>query len=1263
MCEELAEAQPTVASAQRYGTPGQKQHGIDIIVEHHNGDISVIQCRRIQILTPANLAAAADDYLEGKWAARSVGLIVATSASAARTEVREEELKQRQRLKEHNQTFELWDQHRLSKLLRKQPDLVLRFFGADILRAFLPHEARADETQRVLDAQADATQLVLDAVKRLPIQGRAQPAAADPGAMTDDALLALTLVGGTLRPELQEVLEELRGHNATAAGQLARYIGDDLQRAVRLTRSPQPWVEQHGWEIHNALGQLAITAGEFADALGAFQRAEQVAPDKLRALMLMRARDAAKLSGDGHLADELLQRARDQDENLLSVRLVDAEAEPDAADRLHALDELTPQTDRERSAVDRARVDALISLEHLEDALAVCQQMLDRNPASMPALDRRAGLTMHMASRDVGALDAHEAGLRQAAQDSLALRDRLAGSNRAGETGAVLARAAEANVLLGNAEEARRIVGLATEAERSTRESRRLLAQALMHARQPHEALALLGDEADWDDADRQLAARALALHDDHAARVRATEVAAPLLNDPNLGPGAGFAVLVAAAEDVQLPWPDEQYDRLAAEQPVVAAHLRAERLGQEGREEEADQLLARYADDPDVLGSLAVRALDAGNIARGLAQARALVSKTGRPEDKMLLARALHEAGELAELRPLLNGLAGDPAHPVRSRSRAFAALSQAVAPGDFAQLAEISQRWIAAVPDDTEAVWQRVYALANLARHEDAYELIDRYGLEPQDEQRAYLIGAVFTRVLPPLEAARRIAALSDEFDRTDERLEALFLMTAIGTSENADEDLRARIGDSLNAFHESFPDSTILKRFTVDEDNPEGIIELLRSMTDADDEARRRKIMDDIDAGDTAVCLLAQMVGKDVGEVLLRLPLLPEAYGSPALTAVERESAQTALAAPVVWDPTSATVLGLLDMQVREAVLKAFPGSVISQSSLSQCDYAAVQISDADEELTMSLRDGEIHTAVITGAELEHKRAALRAARALAIQLGVVTDKDATQPDPLDDVIDDDPRASALNTWPTTISIARRRGLPIYSDDRYLRVLARREGLQSFGTDALLDVLLRDGRVDAALIKAARMTLLRRGAVGLRPTGVEAAVLAAETGDELHGFWPAALRDTAGWRNDPDERLRQWLRFLFEIYSRSPDRLPEWTAHVLACARQAIPGHRLEFFARVLLLYALFLGEHASTPREQRAWIAALLDALRSTPAKTKSPGFSDLVEATIQLAWNAGRKGGSQFRRWTLFRVVRQLKFPLDTEVLGRMWPYC
>ncbi len=487
-------------------------------------------------------------YLDGEWAARSIGLILATSASGARTEVREEEIKQRQRLKEHNKTFELWDQHRLSKLLTKQPDLVLRFFGADILRAFLPHEAQANETQRVLDAQADATQLVLGAVKRLPIQGRTQPAAADPGSTSDDALLALTLVGGTLRPELQEVLEDLRGHNATAAGQLARYIGDDLQRAVRLTRSPQPWVEQHGWTIHNALGQLAITAGEFADALGAFQRAEQVAPDDTRALMLMRARDAAKLSGDGHLADELLQRARDHDKNLFAVRLV-AEAEPDAADRLRALDELKPQTDRERSAVDRARVDALISLERLEDALAVCQQMLDCNPASMPALDRRAGLTMHLASRDVGALDAHEAGLRQAAQDSLALRDRLAGSNRADETGAVLARAAEANVLLGHAEEARRIVGMATDAERSTRGSRRLLAQALMHARQPHDALALLGDQADWDDADRQLAARALALHDDHAARVRATELAGPLLNDPDLGPGAGFAVLVAAAE------------------------------------------------------------------------------------------------------------------------------------------------------------------------------------------------------------------------------------------------------------------------------------------------------------------------------------------------------------------------------------------------------------------------------------------------------------------------------------------------------------------------------------------------------------------------------------------------------------------------------------------------------------------------------------------------------------------------------------------
>lgn len=86
-----------------------------------------------------------------------------------------------------------------------------------------------------------------------------------------------------------------------------------------------------------------------------------------------------------------------------------------------------------------------------------------------------------------------------------------------------------------------------------------------------------------------------------------------------------------------------------------------------------------------------------------------------------------------------------------------------------------------------------------------------------------------------------------------------------------------------------------------------------------------------------------------------------------------------------------------------------------------------------------------------------------------------------------DDLARVLDEDMPLPLL-TWAATLAVARRLDLPIFSDDRYVRLSARQMGLPAFGTVALLDVLADRRIISDDLREVARKRLLASRAVGL-------------------------------------------------------------------------------------------------------------------------------------------------------------------------------
>ena len=1262
LCLRLAERDGEVEYAAPYGVRGQNQQGIDVLLRLSGGNYRLIQCRRIERLTPQGIAGAVHDFLQGQWADEAQEFVLATSASATRAELQDEIATQSKRLADQGVSFVVWDEDLFSRKLKEHGDLVLDFFGRAWRDAFLPELATegftASDRSMMTAAQAleDLSARLEATVSRQPVSNETPLVDQSFAPDTAEQLLDAALSPEVLAPDLTSVFNDLRAVSSREAAQLLAYVRDDPRRARGLIRTPQPWVEKGSAGLWNALGMLAVAAGDWRDAEQAFLRAEQRAAADERAVLLMRARDAAEADDRHEDAEAHYMRARELDPEVVAVRLAEIRQLDTPDERLGQLDALSPRNARETAAVACARVDSLVAAERLDAALAATNEILSDEPDSLVALDRRSGVAHLIATRALAdGRDPDRSALRLAAEDSLRLRRLLSQRNRAAESGQLLARAAECRALASDFTDAVALVKQATEQESQHRPVRRALAQAALYARAPDVALTVLGDDDDnWDRDDRLIAARILALLDTTDAHRRVTELATPLLDDPDRREPAALAMLTAAAWDADVEWPEHAAEILAEIHPAAVAHLRAERLILEGRTDDADQLLQAHADDVDVLRALVDRALDSERWGRALTLAERLVSSTNRGEDRMRRAQALYGVGQTDKVRQELASLASDPSQPAALRKRAFGTLSAQLPGNDFAALEALTREWLQALPDDRDALWQQAFALARLARHEDALALLEEHRFEPDRSNEARLAAEIYFRALPGLEATRRIAALSDRFERSDEGLEALVLFSSARTQEEADSVLRERIADTYRTFPERFPGSKAIQAFTVPEDDPEAIVTLFEEQLARRDDSELRAAESRVGNGEGPVAVLAALAGRHITEILPLLIGLPLGYGNPELDERELEHAFAAIGGPAVWDPTSLAIVAGLPKATRELILARLPGSAVANSTLQDCDTAEGRIDDRDEQHLVGRGESGLQLTVIEGPQIDRLRAAVTGSLELARTLTPLPDSDPGEPDPLDDIVNaDEVDNTAFNSWPATISAARRRGIPVYSDDRFVRVTALREKLEAFGSLAVLTALREREDLNEKQLAELRLRLLNSGALGLRPTGGELAHLARDHDWEPWGRWLNALADRLGWRNEPDARLRECLGFLSAVWKDRPDLLDVWTARVLDCAQQALDWHTHEFFARVALLYT-WIGAVPAPWSERVAFGTALLRSIRAAPTHLGIAQFEYPVEHAIELALEALP---SRSVRAELFRfIVRQLPFPESAEAV-------
>ena len=130
LCRELVQDEDDVTSAERYGTPGQRQLGVDVLIEFKDGSLGAGQCKSHQSCDEALIRTACNDFLKhaAHWKKKGVQtFILFLAADTRRTQLHDERLTQRARLKQNGFSLQVWSGTVLTRKLRKRRQIVRHF--------------------------------------------------------------------------------------------------------------------------------------------------------------------------------------------------------------------------------------------------------------------------------------------------------------------------------------------------------------------------------------------------------------------------------------------------------------------------------------------------------------------------------------------------------------------------------------------------------------------------------------------------------------------------------------------------------------------------------------------------------------------------------------------------------------------------------------------------------------------------------------------------------------------------------------------------------------------------------------------------------------------------------------------------------------------------------------------------------------------------------------------------------------------------------
>lgn len=141
LCLDLAQIEFSIQDCERYGKQGESQEGIDIFARHSDGKYTVYQCKKHKTITVKKLDSIISEFKKETFFDKSKCFIICSSCELNSTNFQQRFLKHKEDLSKHNIELIKWDKLQLSRILKKHPEIVYRFFGKEWVEAFNGKEA------------------------------------------------------------------------------------------------------------------------------------------------------------------------------------------------------------------------------------------------------------------------------------------------------------------------------------------------------------------------------------------------------------------------------------------------------------------------------------------------------------------------------------------------------------------------------------------------------------------------------------------------------------------------------------------------------------------------------------------------------------------------------------------------------------------------------------------------------------------------------------------------------------------------------------------------------------------------------------------------------------------------------------------------------------------------------------------------------------------------------------------------------------------
>ena len=944
-----------------------------------------------------------------------------------------------------------------------------------------------------------------------------------------------------------------------------------------LIRRPPPWVETSSGLLYETLAALAEGSGNWTEAIAAWgEAANRSGSDRARALT--RASAASYISGSEDGAT-LLNEAEAVDPAHPHVILARARHEPDPERRLALLEAVVPRKPRHEAAQAAARAEAQIELRHFDDARESLELAAELGVDDLRQKDLQADLDveenrsrwLHGEEVDVGALLA-------SAETYLMLRDQHRELHAFRGSVSYSWKASDALIGAGELERARQVLDPSRllDEELEAPDTRCLYAEPLIKLGDAEKALTLLSDAEADDRRTRLLRATAQIQAADDDQLAGALQVLDEEIGLEDFALVAALSRLLAALYR-GADWSDQAERVLRTGDSVLVDLVKARWLGKNERWAEAERLLDAAGAEPRISSALLELALDQEDETRIKARANEILAGEADHAIRLSAARALRYIGDWTEAARALNGLREAEQTPTPVRIAALAELCQLASDaGRFREVLDLTEQWRDIDADDPRPAWGRAQALQRLGRFEDAATLLEGQGLTPATLAEAQMAVRIWGLGRPGEAGVRKIIDIADAQQPPDEDVEAIALFTVLASPEGLPGEIHERV--NATRFVAAFPNTTLVQALPAPETEDEirsFITELTRDRAEAIAWAQRAVF----EEGNSPTAVLALAAGRQVGELWRQLGRLPTGFGDPALDELERSDAAAALSIGAVWDPSSLAVATALGPHFVALARRTLRRSALPQSSLDDLlAEAAPPAGGGERTLVGSDLAGEPWVRVVSRTDVEHEDRHRAAMTELARELEIEPDAPPDDRGPEAELFRDHTLEIQLRSFVATGAVARRLTLPVFSDDRHVRLRLRQAGLKAFGSPALIDALERRGDITAADRIELRRHLRGAGAMGTQPTAEALADEARNAGFALTPELALALTDPVLPAGDAAAGIHVLIDFLKVVHDEASEALGIWVARVLDAVAQNVllPGTQLAEFAARLLIF---------------------------------------------------------------------------------------